>query len=147
MNYEDIVKCLGVCGLDCSRCADYAHGEVREHSIRLLELLNNYQRVATMKEDKNPVFRGYPQFEQILASFSQGVCGGCRSNGVQCPIQCHAKSCQREKGVDFCFQCHKYPCNQQFSGGLRERWIRINDRMKEIGVLEYYHEQAKLPRY
>ena len=37
---------LAPCGLDCSRCADYEQGEIKEHSSRLLELLGNYQRLS-----------------------------------------------------------------------------------------------------
>jgi len=40
-----------------------------------------------------------------------------------------------------------YPCNNQFYGKLRERWLSINDRMKEIGPEAYYEEQSKQPRY
>ncbi|NLI12559.1 MAG: DUF3795 domain-containing protein [Peptococcaceae bacterium] len=64
-----------------------------------------------------------------------------------CPIICEAKTCYREKGIDFCFQCGEYPCEKQFSGRLRERWKEKNDRMKEIGVVEFYYEQKNLPRY
>ncbi|TEB12201.1 DUF3795 domain-containing protein [Pelotomaculum propionicicum] len=89
----------------------------------------------------------YSQFEEILKNFSRASCGGCRSENVQCPIICEAKTCYREKGIDFCFQCGEYPCEKQFSGRLRERWKEKNDRMKEIGVVEFYYEQKNLPRY
>lgn len=149
MEYNDVLKHLAPCGLDCSRCADYEHGEIKQLSTKLLQVLgNNYGRVAKMKIEKNPIFNGYTQFEEILTSFSRASCGGCRSENLQCPITtCSAKTCYKEKGVDYCFQCNEYPCEKQFTGRLRERWKQINDRMKEIGVVEYYHEQVKLPRY
>lgn len=147
MNYDQVVKRLAPCGLDCSRCADYESGEIRELSLKLAQLLAGYGRVAKMKEDKNPIFSSYPQFEEILSSFSRASCGGCRSGALKCPIECHAKTCFKEKGVDFCFQCDEYPCDKQFTGGLRERWKTINNRMKEIGAVEYYQEQARQPRY
>lgn len=147
MEYPDVLKRLAPCGLDCSRCADYESGEIKRLSLSLLQALGNYNRVAKMKLDKKPVFNHYHQFEEILSSFSQASCSGCRGDNVLCPIDCTAKTCHKEKGVDFCFQCADYPCEKQFSGRLRERWKGINDRMKEVGVIQYYNEQKRLPRY
>lgn len=143
-----MLKHLAPCGLDCARCADYEHGEIKKLSNRLIQLLGNYKPVAKMKMDSKPIFSNYSKFEEILASFSEASCSGCRGDNVQCPLTtCSAKTCHKEKGVDFCFQCPEYPCDRQFSGRLRDRWMKINDRMKEVGVVEYYYEQAKLPRY
>jgi len=148
MNYNEVLKRLAPCGLDCSRCADYEHGEIRDLSAKLLQTLgNNYDRVAKMKSGKKPVFQDYSIFKEILISFSQASCSGCRGENVLCLIECTAKTCYKEKGIDFCFQCTNYPCDKQFSGKLRDRWKAINDRMKEIGAVEYYFEQLKLPRY
>lgn len=82
MEYEEAVRRLAPCGLDCSRCADYASGEIQKLSVRLGELLNGYLRVARVKEDIEPVFTGYPQFEEVLKTFAQAACSGCRGNNV-----------------------------------------------------------------
>jgi hypothetical protein len=147
MEYNEVLKHLAPCGFDCVRCADYEHGEIKQLSSRLVQLLGNYRPVAKMKAEKNPVFNGYPQFAEVLTCFSNASCSGCRGENVQCPIICSARNCHKEKNIDFCFQCNEYPCDKQFAGRLRERWKYINDRMKEIGVVEYYYEQVKLPRY
>ncbi|KAF1084044.1 hypothetical protein SPSYN_02956 [Sporotomaculum syntrophicum] len=148
MEYSDVLKHLSPCGLDCVRCADYEQGEIKQLSSRLIQLLGNYKPVAKMKTEKQPIFNDYPQFNEILKSFANGICSGCRGENVQCPITtCAAKTCHKDKSVDFCFQCAEYPCDKQFTGRLRDRWRYINDRMKEIGVVEYYYEQVKLPRY
>lgn len=148
MQYDEVLKHLAPCGLDCVRCADYEHGEIKQLSTKLLQALsNNYGRVAKMKSDKKPAYQNYSCFEEILISFSRASCSGCRGDNILCPIECTAKNCYKDKGIDFCFQCNEYPCDRQFSGGLRDRWMKINNRMKEIGVVEYYYEQIKLPRY
>lgn len=147
MEYKEVLERLSVCGMDCSRCADYDNGTIRVISIKLLELLNGYHRLAKMKVDINPIFNEYPKFQEILSLFAEGNCSGCRSENVKCPITCHAKTCCKEKEIDFCFQCSEFPCSQQFEGKLRERWIEKNNRMKEIGVEGFYEEQSKLPRY
>ena len=148
MDYADVLRHLSPCGLDCARCADYEHGEIRQVSSKLAQLLGNYRPVAKIKTEKNPVFDGYSQFQDILTSFCNGSCSGCRGENVQCPLTtCSAHTCHKDKGIDFCFQCNEYPCEKQFAGRLKERWRQIQDRMKEIGVVAYYHEQVKLPRY
>lgn len=148
MEYSEVVKHLAPCGMDCSRCADYVNGEIKRLSSELLERLGNYEPVARMKSSGNPSFEGYAQFAQILKSLSDGACSGCRGDNVLCPITtCSAKECHKEKGIDFCCQCNEYPCERQFEGRLRDRWRSINDRMKLIGIIDYYIEQSRLPRY
>jgi hypothetical protein len=147
MEYEEVLTHLAPCGLDCGRCADYTHGEIRALCEKLSHLLNNYGRVAKLKADMAPEFGQYSHFEDILTAFSRGPCGGCRSDNVQCPISCKARTCHKEKGVDFCFQCSEYPCENPTFGPLVTRWKQRNDRMKDIGVVEFYHEQKTLPRY
>jgi len=41
----------------------------------------------------------------------------------------------RQHGVDFCFECNEYPCDKQFEGRTREKWLERNNRMKKIGLL------------
>ncbi|MDA8335287.1 MAG: DUF3795 domain-containing protein [Peptococcaceae bacterium] len=111
-------------------------------SQRLSQMLGNYERVAQLKIEGKPVFSHYSHFEEILHSFAHASCSGCRGDNVQClVVGCSAESCYREKGVAYCFQCDEYPCDRQFTSTLRERWKERNDRMREIGVIEYYHEQ------
>lgn len=147
MEYREAVTRLAPCGLDCSRCADYREGEISALSTRLRELLGNYRRLAAMKAGVKPEFAHYDQFVALLDAFSAAACSGCRGDHITCPLDCAAKTCHKDNGVDFCFQCGRYPCDKQFDGRLRERWRSINDRMKAIGVEAYYEEQNKLPRY
>ncbi|MBP2656059.1 MAG: hypothetical protein H6Q73_3628 [Firmicutes bacterium] len=146
MNDEVRTK-LSVCGLDCTRCVDYENGEIKSLSARLADLLSGYERVAKLKSVNNPFFKEYPLFLEFLHHFTQGSCGGCRSDNLRCPIECNAKTCHRQHRVDFCFECKEYPCDTQFEGKTRERWLERNNRMKEIGVKNYYLEQSKLSRY
>jgi hypothetical protein len=147
MEYREALAHLAPCGLDCSRCADYTNGEIRALSLQLSHLLRGYARVAKMKAEKAPEFGSYAHFEDVLEAFTRGPCGGCRSENVQCPIPCKAKTCHKEKGVDFCFQCQDYPCDDPTFAPIKERWRQRNDRMKDIGVVRFYEEQIKLPRY
>ena len=116
-------------------------------SLELINLLGSYGRIAKLKEEIIPLFNSYPNFENVLNYFSTVSCSGCRGKNVQCFLNCIAKTCHKEKGVDFCFQCNDYPCQKQITGPLGERFKKLGDRMKEIGVVEFYKERVKLPRY
>jgi len=113
MQYNDILKHLAPCGLDCARCAGYENGEIKQLSLRLIKLLSGYGRLAKIRANTDPTFAGYPQFKEILFLLSQGSCDGCRSDNSRCPMTCEAKTCHKEKKVDFCFQCDEYPCVKQ----------------------------------
>jgi len=150
VDYSDVVNQLTPCGLDCGRCADFKGGEIRELSTKMIELLGNYTRVAQMKAATKPEFEHYDEFLAILNSFSQASCSGCRLEEsvrlMSCPIDCPLKDCSA-KGVNFCFQCQEYPCENLSNSGFGE-WVRQrNDRMKEIGVAAYMEERLKEPRY
>jgi hypothetical protein len=56
--------------------------------------------------------------------------------------------CCRAHGVDFCFQCNEFPCERTvFDPDLKDRWIAMNARMKEVGVQTYLLETKDLCRY
>lgn len=146
MDYNDILEHLAPCGLDCVRCVDYTNGEIKRLSSELIKLLGGYARIAKLKEEALPLFKDYSKFEDVLKYFSTASCSGCRGEEVQCFLECKAKTCHKEKKVDFCFQCNDYPCDN-FTGPLGERFKKLCDHMKEVGVVEFYNERVKLPRY
>jgi len=52
------------------------------------------------------------------------------------------------KGVDFCFQCDEFPCEKtSFDPDLKQRWVQMNTRMKEVGVESYFEKTKNLLRY
>lgn len=147
MEYEDAVMRIAPCGLDCSRCADKNGGEIQKTCITLSKLLEGYHRVARIREASNPALAYYPQFGEILKSFGTAACSGCRGDSNLCPIDCIAGECTKENGVDFCFQCEKFPCGKIADPRIHDRWLANNLRMKEIGAEAFCDEQSKRPRY
>lgn len=148
MEYEEIVKILAPCGLNCRKCFAYEDGEIRHHAEELKRLLASFdgyaERFVTLVD---PVFENYPAFKKLLDQFSHGDCRGCRK-GECMYAGCGVIACHRERGVDFCFQCDAFPCEKSsFDSHLRERWIRMNGRMKEVGVEAYFEESKNIPRY
>jgi len=68
-------------------------------------------------------------------------CAGCRFGGgwswwPDCPV----RDCCIEKGLDFCYQCDKSPCDRLTSGTLLERKkaiVETNEKMREMPLAEW----------
>jgi len=57
-------------------------------------------------------------------------------------------TCYQEKGVDCCFRCDEFPCQEtNFDPHLERRWLQMQNRMKEIGVEAHYEETKDQARY
>lgn len=146
MNHE-MPKNLAPCGLNCAKCQAYSEGEIKRAAIELKNLLGSFDTYAERFAKFLPVFETYPAFKELLNHFSEANCRGCRQGDCKYP-NCGVAPCYRQKGVDFCFQCSDFPCTKtNFDPNLHKRWIRMNERMKEIGVEAYYRETKDLPRY
>lgn len=147
MKYQEIMKVLAPCGLNCSKCQAYAEGDIKEHAMELKRLLGSFDVYAERFSKFLPVFKNYPGFKELLNQFSEAGCKGCRKGDCKYP-NCGVAVCYKEKGVDFCFQCREFPCDKtNFDPNLHQRWIKMNNRMKEAGVEAYYKETKDLPRY
>ncbi len=147
MNYDDIVKVLAPCGLNCSKCLAYVDGEIKRNAGELKRLLGAFDSYAERFSRFNAVFDNYPSFKKLLDHFAQAGCKGCRNGDCIYP-NCGVAPCSKKRGIDFCFQCNEYPCEKtNFDPNLKERWIKMNNLMKEIGVEAYYEESKDSPRY
>jgi hypothetical protein len=148
MDYEDIVKILAPCGLNCEKCFAFENGEIHFHAAKLKTLLGSFDRYAERFSTLiDPVFENYSSFKSLLTHFTGGDCRGCRRGTCEYKT-CGVISCYQKKGVDFCFQCDEFPCEKtNFDPDLKKRWIRMNNRMSEIGVEAYFEETKDVPRY
>jgi hypothetical protein len=147
MSYEEIVKVLAPCGLNCAKCLGYVEGDIKKNADELKRLLGAFDNYAERFSRFIPVFENYPAFKKLLDHFAQAGCKGCRNGDCMYP-NCGVASCYKTKDVDFCFQCDEFPCERtNFDPNLKERWIKMNKLMKEKGVEAYYEESKDLPRY
>ena len=147
MEYAAIRKVLAPCGLNCAKCQAYAEGDIRKHATELRRLLGSFDNYAKRFSAFLPVFGNYPAFKEMLAQFSEASCKGCRQGDCKYP-NCGVAPCSGLKNVDFCFQCSDFPCDKSnFDPDLRQRWIAMNRRMKELGVEAYFEETKDTPRY
>ena len=148
MEHEEIVERLAPCGLDCSRCFNYHDGQITQSATELRDALIGFEKRALhIAKDLYPELEAYEQFARVLDVMTRGQCHGCRSGGPQMPF-CAARTCFREKGVDFCFECDEYTCSRNsYPELLAKKWHDNNERMKEVGVEAFYEESLRRPRY
>ena len=147
LTYEEILGRLAPCGLDCQRCVMCADGVVQRSASELSAALEGFDSMAARMADHVPALGGYQQFKQVLDVFCDASCTGCRGGGSSLSF-CAARSCFKQQGVDFCFQCGDYPCGRNdYPESFESQWRTVNDRMREVGVEEYYRESLQSPRY
>ncbi|MBI4690155.1 MAG: DUF3795 domain-containing protein [Nitrospirae bacterium] len=147
MNYNEILKVLAPCGLNCVKSRQFAEGDIKKHAQELKSLLGSFDSYAERFSEFQPVYKNYPRFKEMLVHFTEMNCRGCRQGDCKYP-NCGVAACYKQKGVDFCFQCNEFPCEKtNFDPNLKQRWLKMNTRMKEIGVEAYFEETKDIPRY
>ncbi len=150
MDYDQILDCLGPCGINCENCFAHTEGDIRKYSRLLKEKLGNFdiyaKRFRTLIDD--PVFDKYPDFKQMLDYFASENCKGCRKENCKLFKNCGVRNCHTEKKIDYCFQCDEFPCDRtNFDEHLYNRWVKLNERIRETGVEAYYKRTKTKPRY
>lgn len=83
MKYEDVLKVLEPCGLNCTKCLAYIERDIKQHSFELKRLLGFFDKYAERFSNFLAVFKNYPAFKDLLDYFVQTDCKGCRKlNGL-----------------------------------------------------------------
>lgn len=150
MTYVEILDSLSPCGLNCKKCFAREDGDIRKYSLKLREKLGNFdayaERFVTLLD--NPIFKKYGDFKTMLDFFASENCKGCRKENCKLFKSCGVRGCHQEKNIDFCFQCDDFPCeNTNFDENLQKRWIQLNEKIRKIGIEEFYAETKDKPRY
>ena len=150
MKTEQIKDCLAPCGLCCETCFAHVNGDIRKYSLKLKEKLGNFQINAKRFETllDNPIFKKYIDFKEMLDYFASENCKGCRNEQCKLFKDCGVRPCHQEKQIDFCYQCDKFPCNKtNFDAGLYKGLVMINEKIKKIGIENFYEKTRIRPRY
>jgi hypothetical protein len=83
----------------------------------------------------------------MLDFLASGSCTGCRDAGCLFKA-CAVPGCIKEHGVDYCFQCNEFPCqNHGMPAPLAERWRINNETMRDTGPNAYFFTAQVKPRY
>lgn len=150
MNDNNLKDKFGPCGLLCEKCFAYSNGSIRYHAEQLKNHLGEFDRYAQRfsKLLNEPRFENYATFKEFLSFLSLSNCKGCRKQQCHLFTDCKVNQCYKDKKVEYCYQCAEFPCpNTGFDENLNHRWLRINERIREIGLENYYNEVKDKPRY
>ena len=145
-----LINKFGPCGLLCEKCFAYNNGQIKYYAEQLKNNLGNFdnyaKRFVTLLNE--PVFEKYADFKELLNLFSSNNCYGCRKQECHLFKDCKVRLCYKDKGVDYCFECKDFPCDSTgFDDNLEQRWLKINERIRENGLENYYNEIKDKPRY
>jgi len=145
-----ILEALSPCGLSCEKCFAHINGDIRKLSLELKEKLGNFdiyaKRFETLVGD--PIFKKYPAFKEMLDYFASENCKGCRHEQCKLFKTCGVRACHQEKQLDYCYECEEFPCEKTgFDEHLFNRWTKLNERIREVGIEAYYKETKPDPRY
>ena len=147
---NDLKHKFGPCGLLCEKCYAFTDGPIRHHAERLKYFLGDFDPYAKRFADllNEPGFEKYSEFKAFLSLLASENCQGCRKQECHLFTNCKVNQCHRVKNADYCFQCSEFPCgNTGFDDNLKQRWLKINARIREIGLEDYYQEIKDKPRY
>ncbi|QJB56111.1 C-GCAxxG-C-C family (seleno)protein [Pseudodesulfovibrio sp. zrk46] len=139
---------IAPCGLSCGKCLAYDGGPIQVAAQTLTsELGDKFGAYAKRFEGMNPVFANYGSFKELLDFMAGGSCSGCREKGCLFKA-CRVPKCAKEHGVDFCFQCDQFPCEEHgMPDALAARWKANNEAMADRGVEAWFVEWMDRHRY
>mgnify|MGYP003588721067 CR=1 FL=1 len=147
---EHIKEAIAPCGLNCEKCFAHVNGNIRKFSLKLKEALGNFEIYAKRFEKllDEPIFKKYPEFKLMLVYFASENCKGCRNEQCKLFTNCGVRRCHQEKGLEFCYQCEAFPCdNTNFDEQLHKTWILVNEKIKASGIESFYEKSRVRPRY
>ena len=146
-----IKKHIAPCGLHCGGCFAFNGGNIQRHSTELAKSLGDFdvyaQRFVTMLDE--PVFENYQSFKMIAVIISRKPNATAAANRhVPCSKVAMSGIVSVRRVSIFCFQCTSFPCEQTgFDEHLQKRFISINEKIRKIGIENYYEEIKDVPRY
>lgn len=147
---ETIKETVAPCGLCCRTCFAHVDGDIRRYSLKLKEKLGNFHINAERFEMimNDPIFSKYTAFKEMLDYFASENCKGCRKEQCKLFKECGVRKCRQMKYIDFCYLCAEFPCGKtNFDPGLYRGWVKINEKIRAIGIEQFAEEAASRPRY
>jgi hypothetical protein len=147
MDSDTLLKRVAPCGLVCYTCAAAKDGIIQQHGRELTKHLEGFEPYAEMMSAYDKRLKKYPEFKEVLQLIGEANCEGCRDGQCKFP-GCGIAPCIKEKGYDFCFECPSFPCEEaDFEPLLKAKWLKANERMKEIGAEAYFEEVRDRSHY
>ncbi len=147
MKKEELLKFIAPCGLVCYTCDHFQSGVINEAAKRLLYVLESYDRFLKEHPASRPISGRYDDFQAVLEYLANVECKGCRESKCM-GSECFVAKCVKEKQVDFCYECREFPCDKTgFEDDLKQKWLSKNNRIKTVGMEQYFKEEKEIPHY
>jgi len=147
MEKTELLRLIAPCGLLCFTCDAMKDGVINESAKKLLYVLGSYDSFLESCPGSRPISGKYSDFKEVLEYLANVKCNGCREDHCMDP-NCIVPECTKNQSVDFCYECKDFPCAKTgFPDGLKEKWIRKNNKLKEIGIEKFFEEEKKIPHY
>lgn len=150
-----ILKAVAPCSMFCSTCTGCKYGDISLHATLLVKLLEGHEEFLdkNLKSQYRDRLDEFKIFMKRLKKFANPKCGGCRNGGASgCSIKgCVIPECVKEHNVNYCGECNEFPCNKVKKSGFKEttikKWLDGSNKIKEIGIENYYQENKDVPHY
>lgn len=142
------------CSLLCFNCLDSVHGAIPECVAKLCKYLDGFYNFNN--EDLSAPPDKFAVFYRELEGLAKPRCPGCRNGAVPgsgCVEDCVVPSCVKEHNVDYCADCHEFPCQtaksffSEMNDSICNDWLNGNMRIKEIGIENYFDERKDASHY
>ena len=124
----------------CALCS-YHRGTIVDAAADLLTFVEKTGSLKLMADAYN--ICDYNEFVKGLTWLASQTepCKGCRfGGGWSWWRDCPARNCCIQKGIDFCYQCDVFPCENLQKGPLIERKksiIEANNQIKKMGIKKW----------
>lgn len=158
MTKEEILDAIAPCSLCCYTCPAKKNGVIENTAKQLLNYHKGYYNFLCRVVKSKRKIKVDKIFVEELEKKTIGHCKGCRSGKHSrfCIDGCFIFDCTTTHGVDFCGECHEFPCekakalfhtSKSYSDNVLSDYIQGNMRIKEVGVEKYYKEITARSHY
>lgn len=147
MEKNDLLRLIAPCGLLCYTCDAMKDGVINQAAKRLLHALASYDSFLESSPGARPISKKYSSFKEVLEYLANVKCNGCREDRCL-KTDCIVPECTHNRNILFCYECEDFPCDKTgFPDALKEKWIRKNKRIKEVGIEQFFEEEKEIPHY
>jgi hypothetical protein len=147
MEKNELLRLIAPCGLLCYTCDAMKNGPINESAKKLLYVLESYDFFLESCPGSRSISGKYSDFKEVLEYLASVKCNGCREDHCM-ESNCIVPECTQNQNIYFCYECKDFPCGRTgFPDGLKEKWIRKNNKIKEIGIEKYFEEEKNIPHY
>ncbi len=152
---KEILDAIAPCSMFCLTCTGCKYDKISYHANELLKLFEGHEEFLdkNLKSPYRHKLEEFQNFKKKLKKYAKPKCGGCRNEKASscCIKNCFILECVREHQIHFCAECEQFPCDKIndtiFKQSTIKKWLDVNKKIQEIGILKYYEMNKNKPHY